>query len=140
MCSLFSLFSLLSSHVIASQASTRVISFRESSSTPSSINKNHNLNINNADGITKTKIITQTTSITQAITKQTITHTITSPNEPEPFTTEPYIITTNTNPLNLTISGTHIHMEENIKFLGVMVHENVKWHHHVNKIIKKISK
>eukprot|EP00732_Lithocolla_globosa_P001166 Lithocolla_globosa_v1_NODE_538_length_3793_cov_198.788235.p1 type:complete len:860 gc:universal NODE_538_length_3793_cov_198.788235:2774-195(-) len=87
----------------------------------------------------KTTITTKNIQITQAITKQIITHTITSQNNSS-FTTEPYTITTNTNPLNLTINNTHIKMEEHVRFLGVEVHENVKWNIQVQKVVKKITK
>eukprot|EP00732_Lithocolla_globosa_P000923 Lithocolla_globosa_v1_NODE_367_length_4285_cov_70.186525.p1 type:complete len:635 gc:universal NODE_367_length_4285_cov_70.186525:1647-3551(+) len=70
------------------------------------------------------KIVTEThtesTNVTLTITQQKITQTVTtaSPEGTEIITTEPYTITTNTNPLNLTINGNHIFMEEKTKFLG----------------------
>eukprot|EP00732_Lithocolla_globosa_P001025 Lithocolla_globosa_v1_NODE_441_length_4050_cov_246.680100.p2 type:complete len:286 gc:universal NODE_441_length_4050_cov_246.680100:881-24(-) len=89
-----------------------------------------------SDTITTT-IKTKTTKITQAITKQTITHTIKSSQNKESFTTEPYTVITNSNPFNLTINKTHINMEDHVRFLGIEVHENTKWHKQIQKIVKK---
>eukprot|EP00732_Lithocolla_globosa_P005361 Lithocolla_globosa_v1_NODE_5514_length_1228_cov_70.501279.p1 type:complete len:261 gc:universal NODE_5514_length_1228_cov_70.501279:410-1192(+) len=96
------------------------------------------------DITTKTTTKIDITKITQSITREQTIQTIQtlSPRlkEIETIQTQPYIVTTNSNPLNLTIDGSHIIMEEKTKFLGVMVNENTKWHSHVQMILQKLFK
>eukprot|EP00732_Lithocolla_globosa_P000859 Lithocolla_globosa_v1_NODE_337_length_4409_cov_50.992421.p1 type:complete len:855 gc:universal NODE_337_length_4409_cov_50.992421:3132-568(-) len=91
---------------------------------------------------TCTTTFTESTKVTQSIMREIITQEVTtsSPESIETIKTEPYTITTNTNPLNLTINGNHICMEEKTKFLGLMINENLKWKDHVQSIVKKICK
>jgi len=83
------------------------------------------------------------TKIAPSVTKTSIKTTviIESPTDATIFCTSPPLITIeNTNPLGLTIDGEQITMEESTKFLGLMIHENLTWKHHVNTILKKIRK
>eukprot|EP00732_Lithocolla_globosa_P001079 Lithocolla_globosa_v1_NODE_479_length_3945_cov_27.737018.p2 type:complete len:374 gc:universal NODE_479_length_3945_cov_27.737018:2311-3432(+) len=91
---------------------------------------------------TETQIRTEITKQTLSTTHTVITHTVTTitPNETSLFKTDPYSLTTNSNPLNMTIDGNHIEMEEKTKFLGIIINENVKWQQHVQLVVKKISK
>ena len=86
---------------------------------------------------------TEVTKIAPSVTKTSIKTTviIESPTDATIFCTSPPLITIeNTNPLGLTIDGEQIKMEESTKFLGLMIHENLTWKHHVNTILKKIRK
>eukprot|EP00732_Lithocolla_globosa_P004734 Lithocolla_globosa_v1_NODE_4491_length_1421_cov_41.694952.p1 type:complete len:213 gc:universal NODE_4491_length_1421_cov_41.694952:951-313(-) len=90
--------------------------------------------------ITTTRI--EVTNISQAIKHEKISQKITTITPTFTNTTEitPYVVKTDSIPLNLTIDGVHIFMEDKAKFLGVMLHENVKWQQHVQMTIRKISK
>jgi hypothetical protein len=91
---------------------------------------------------TKITIKTETTKFSPAIT-QTKTTTTTSITSREgtvymrvPTQTSPE----NSNPLNLTIDKQHINLEENTKFLGIMMNENLQWEPQVPSSLKKIRK